>query len=420
MLERYGSVFVLTENSRRSESFSCQRPSPMLPRFLAGLLATVLAVLFLSACGGADDSPTGTEPATGDLEVSVSTTGDEQDTDGYTLTVDGSRTASIGPNGSASFNDLSVGDHQVKLSDVRANCTSEGENPRSVNVIAGESTSETFKVRCVETKFDRIAFTTDRDGNREIYTINLDGTGLFRVTEDTADDSFASWSPDGSRIAFHSDRRGNDDIYTISPDGTGLERVTDDSADDFVPAWSPDGSRIAFASDRNGNFDIYTIKPDGSGLEGVTDDFDLPDAAFPAWSPNGSRIVFAARPGAADFEILTISPDGTELEQVTDHNETDSRPNWSPDGSRIVFDSERDGNREIYTIDPDGTGLEQVTDDGAFTWGAAWSPDGSRIAFNSDRDGNHDIYLINPDGTGRSKLTMSLDDEVFPTWSLPR
>jgi hypothetical protein len=67
----------------------------------------------------------------------------------------------------------------------------------------------------------KIAFTTDRDGNSEIYVMNADGTGQIRLTNNSAQDEFSSWSTDGSKLAFFSDRDANYEIYSMNPDGSG-------------------------------------------------------------------------------------------------------------------------------------------------------------------------------------------------------
>ena len=93
----------------------------------------------------------------------------------------------------------------------------------------------------------RIAFSSDRDGNWEIYAINVDGSGLTRLTDQHGEDSSPRWSPDGQRILFQSDRDGNHEIFLMNADGSAVVRLTDDNKD-LAPQWSPDGPRIAFTS----------------------------------------------------------------------------------------------------------------------------------------------------------------------------
>src|SRR5437762_1089425 len=95
----------------------------------------------------------------------------------------------------------------------------------------------------------KIAFTSDRDGNDEIYVMNADGTGVTRLTNDNGSfDRQPAWSPACDRIAFTKDPGGNVEIYVMNADGTGATRLTNSVGYDEEPAWSPDGTRIAFAS----------------------------------------------------------------------------------------------------------------------------------------------------------------------------
>ncbi len=78
------------------------------------------------------------------------------------------------------------------------------------------------------------------------------------------EDVFSAWSPDGTKIAFTSDRDGNFEIYVMNADGRNPTRLTSDPATDNFPAWSPDGTKIAFDSRRDGNFEIYVMNADGT------------------------------------------------------------------------------------------------------------------------------------------------------------
>ena len=110
----------------------------------------------------------------------------------------------------------------------------------------------------------KIAFSSNRDGNYELYTMDPDGTRLLRLTNNSGSDESPDWSPDGLRIAFISFREGNVDIYTTDPDGKNQVRLTTDTHPDSNPAWSADGSKIAFDSYRDDNYEIYTMDADGS------------------------------------------------------------------------------------------------------------------------------------------------------------
>jgi TolB protein len=265
---------------------------------------------------------------------------------------------------------------------------------------------------------NRIAFTSSRDGNTDIYVMNADGTGVTRLTDNPADDRAPSWSPDGRRIAFASTRNGNSEIYVMNADGTGVTRLTADAHNDGDPAWC--GNRIAFTSDRYlPPFpDVYVMNDDGSGVTRLTIDNTAFDRK-PAWSPNCDVIAFTKDPDG-DVEIYVMNADGTGVTRLTNSVGYDEDPAWSPDGTKIAFTSTRDGdpNREIYVMNADGTGATRLTNTSLSIWDTdpSWSFDGSQIAFRSNRDGNDDIYVMNVDGTGLTRLTNDPSSEVLPAW----
>ena len=96
----------------------------------------------------------------------------------------------------------------------------------------------------------KIAFSSERDGNGEIYVMDADGSNPTNLTNNGATDGGPAWSPDGGKIAFTSERDGNYEIYVMDADGSNPTNLTNNSAWDSEPAWSPDGSKIAFESYR--------------------------------------------------------------------------------------------------------------------------------------------------------------------------
>jgi TolB protein len=85
----------------------------------------------------------------------------------------------------------------------------------------------------------KMVFTSDRTGDYEIYTMNLNGTDVINLTDNPASwDANPCWSPDGSKIVFSSDRAGNLDIYAMDADGKNLTRLTYEYYQEFYPRWS--------------------------------------------------------------------------------------------------------------------------------------------------------------------------------------
>jgi Ca2+-binding RTX toxin-like protein len=139
---------------------------------------------------------------------------------------------------------------------------------------------------------------SDRDGNREIYVMNADGSDPRRLTYtgDVVGDLFLqgldadpAWSPDSKQLAFDSNRDGNYEISVMNADGSNQHNLTASESLDALPAWSADGRELAFESERaeKGNRDIYVMSA-GNGtvigrLTGVAGADEMPDwQAMPA------------------------------------------------------------------------------------------------------------------------------------------
>src|SRR6187455_3399624 len=97
-------------------------------------------------------------------------------------------------------------------------------------VLAGTASAQ--QGRAAGDKESMLAFVSERDGNSEIYVMNVDGTDLLRLTNDVGRDVDPAWSPDGKRIAFASDRAGDWDIYVMNADGSNLVRRTQNALHD--------------------------------------------------------------------------------------------------------------------------------------------------------------------------------------------
>ncbi len=104
----------------------------------------------------------------------------------------------------------------------------------------------------------------------EIFTINVDGSDLQKLTDNAWFDGYPEYSPDGTKIVFTSDRFGNNDIFVMNADGSNVRRLTTHPASDYEPTWSPDGQQIAFISDRDGNPDVFVMNVDGSNVHNIT------------------------------------------------------------------------------------------------------------------------------------------------------
>jgi len=295
----------------------------------------------------------------------------------------------------------------------------------------------------------KIAFSSNRDGTAQIYSMNSDGSGALRLTNDAANDEYPRWSPNGSRIVFQSDRdnvfSGMADIYVMNTDGSGQSRLTNDANDDGAPAWSPDGSKIVFQSVRNGvNYQIYVMNADGSGQVNVSN--SAANDTQPSWSPDGTKIAFASdRDHSGSASVYVMSSAGANQTRLTfaEAPYTDDQPSWSPDSSKIAFTSTRnsttdtwtetddDGNvinrtrvninKEIYVMSANGFGQTRLTNTLENDESPSWSGDGTKIVFRSDRerdccDPTPQLWMMNADGSNQLSVSNNGFGDYNPSW----
>ena len=250
--------------------------------------------------------------------------------------------------------------------------------------------------------------------NWQIYAMRSDGSDPVRLTENTANNTSPSWSPDGRRIAIVSDRDGNREIYTMNADGNAQVNVSNNMAEDWTPTWSPDGQQIAFASFRDGNWEIYVMDVGGGNATRLTHN-SAADYS-PTWSPSGKGLAFVSNRDG-NLEIYVMRPDGSDQTRFTNDPATDQSPMWSPDGTQLLWESYREDNMEIFVGNVDGSGLRNVSQDVyADDHGPTWSPWGSQIAFYSNRDSGWDIHTLDLNTGERVNLTLSEDLEQAPSW----
>jgi len=221
---------------------------------------------------------------------------------------------------------------------------------------------------------------------------------------------------DPDRIIFVSDRDGNDEIYIMNVDGTEQRNLTNHPANDWFPTHSPDSKQIAFTSDREGEVPyndraIYVMNIDGSNQIRISE----MGAGFPSWSPDGQKIAFTCKiydsPATRVRDICVMNIDGTEKTILTNDRKFNGYPNWSPDGSKIIYGCYPDGNDDVCSMNADGSEQTRLIEDPAKDGCAEWSPDGSRILLASDRSGTLQLYLMNSDGSNLTQIT-----EVLRTW----
>jgi Tol biopolymer transport system component/serine/threonine protein kinase len=258
-----------------------------------------------------------------------------------------------------------------------------------------------------------LEFSTNRDGQYEIYAMRSDGGQQTRVTNNPANETSPSLSPDSSRVVFVSNRDGVRQIYRMNANGTDPVRLSNTGVDEYAPAWSPDGTRIAFVSTRDGLPQIYVMNIDGTSQVRVT---NIDQATNnPAWAPDSLHIVFDYGTDT-NRAIAVIQANGSGLTALTDPTALNIDPAWSRDGTRIAFISNRDGALDLYVMNANGSSPGRLLAHPENLAGPIWSPDGQWIAFYTTTPNLGEIYVVRTDGTGLRNLTNNSVDDIEPTW----
>lgn len=214
-----------------------------------------------------------------------------------------------------------------------------------------------------------ISYTSYRDGNPDVWLLDLSRDRAQKLSSRPGLNSACSWSRDGKRYVLSLSADGDPDIYIGERGSTKLTRLTFSKGIDQSPSFSPDGKRIIFTSERGGTPQIYIMDADGANVERLTWQGHYNES--PDWSPTLDMITYVTRIEGV-FQVMTIRPDGTGARQLTEVG-SNEHPHWSPDGMHIVFSSNRTGTYEIYTMNFDGSGVRRVTSTGNNT-NPSWSP----------------------------------------------
>jgi Tol biopolymer transport system component len=263
----------------------------------------------------------------------------------------------------------------------------------------------------------RLLFEAQVGANRQLFTIEPNGTGLTQLTHfRDSGGTNGAWSKDGSRIVFTrhwNPEKPNEKIvlYTIRADGTGAKALPKGGDIAVEPNWFPNGRRIIFLEIHSGRLEVINATGTGlrpAGIPGVGGDSVC---VF----PDGERVAFL-RPSVAGNDavraIFVAGLFGHGLKRITPWGGYADKIDCSPDGKRIVFSKPAFGqggkSSNVYTTRTDGSDLVQLTHDtgGSVNDGAdSWSPNGTKIAFVSNRTGTYQIWTMNADGTGAKQLT---------------
>jgi Tol biopolymer transport system component len=277
----------------------------------------------------------------------------------------------------------------------------------------------------------RLTFQSKRDnlGCDQIFTMNVDGSGLRMVSNGEGRTTCSYFFKGGKKVLYASTHGGGRecppnpdfsqgyvwaiypdyDIYTATPDGRNIKKLAGSPGYDAEATVSPNGKKIVFTSERDGDLDLYSMDTDGRNIKRLTHEVGYDGGAF--YSPDSKMIVYRSSHPKTDaetkrykdllakhlivpttFEVWVMNADGSNKRQVTKLNAASFAPFFTPDGKRIIFCTNyfatdpRKRNFDLAVINLDGTGLQRVTYNETFDGFPMFSPDGKKLVFASNRN----------------------------------
>ncbi len=264
----------------------------------------------------------------------------------------------------------------------------------------------------------QIVFQSTRPGGTpELRVMDPDGSNVQTLLGGPATYQSPAFSPDGARIAFSSNRDGDFDLYVMNRDGTGLAHVTGPSVPDTTyddsPSWSPDGSKLVFGRLFSLGAELGVVNVDGTGEAALTSVVTSGYLDWPAWSPDGTKIAYT---GGGTPHIYVMNADGSGAAPLPALvGDTVDHAAWSPDGTRLAVHDLAHG---IVVMNADGSNPAPLLPSGEYGTEPAWSPDGAYVVFTKIFPGSPRIVRIKADGTEEVELTTGVGAvDGHPTWS---
>ncbi|MCC6220981.1 MAG: PD40 domain-containing protein [Deltaproteobacteria bacterium] len=255
-------------------------------------------------------------------------------------------------------------------------------------------------------------------GKSDIYVLDFQKLAASPVIETSGNDTYPSWSPDGTEILYESDESGNLEIYIARSDGSNVRNLTRNPATDKNPHWSPDGKRIVFTSSRLGKGEnLFIMNTDGTQPLAITNNSNR--NSVPKWSPRGNEVIYSTDSYWPGWDIVLYEIEGKRSMRMTNGYNSFCRADWHPNGGKFVFSYGSGKDIDLW-IQTKGGAPEQLTSLAGREYDAVWDNDGKRIFFVSESKpgaSDYHLFLIDVETKLVSQITSGTMAIRYPSWT---
>ena len=245
-----------------------------------------------------------------------------------------------------------------------------GAGPAETRLVGPRSA----KIRSPSRSGDTVVFEADIASFRDLFRLDLQSEAVTRLTDNREGNFEPAVSPDGTRVAFTSSRDGDAELYVMPAAGGDPTRLTTFHRDDWGAQWSPDGAWLAFLSDREGEARVFVVRPDGTDLRPARTGEVGGEEQGPVWSPDSTRIAYvvSSRDGASEIWVAEVATGAAH--RVSAAGARDEAPTWSPQGRHLAYVSTRDRRIDLWVARADGSAESRLTDTPEEEWIPRWRP----------------------------------------------
>jgi TolB protein len=266
----------------------------------------------------------------------------------------------------------------------------------------------------------KIYFTSDRSGNKEIWSMDYDGSNQKQMTSYKTISKDPAVSPDGKMFAFHTLTKTGWQIMVHSAEtGKKLPFYNMTTSTIETPEFAPDGQHMLFSATVDGWLQICMTDLHGGNLVRLSHVRAL--EVSPKVNPKNKRDVLFISGRSGIEQLWKMSIDGGDVERVTNGEGYVANPSWAPNGQNIAFAWTKGfepGAYNIFVMNPATKEMGQLTSNSGKNESPFWAPDGAHLVYqNTPTHGRTaQIYTMLADGSHQQKLTTQ-GDNTQPVWS---